>query len=121
MHGFGRLGVAEFAEQCVYGDDFMSIDIGGADFGFGGRSHDVGHDFRYGVNGSIEARARFWRLCRIRRAIAEKIMATGAASCAGCGKVRGVAVDVENHVTCGAPNGGVGIGIGIIEDPQGAS
>ena len=37
--------MAEFAEQCADGDGFLSIDIGGADLDFGGRSHDVGHDF----------------------------------------------------------------------------
>ena len=46
-------------------------------------------------------------------------MATGAALCAWCRKVQGVAVDVYNHVTCSVPNGGVGIGIGIFEEPQG--
>ena len=45
------MGVAEFAEQCADGDGLMSIDIGGADFGFSGRSHDVGHNFGHGVNG----------------------------------------------------------------------
>ena len=53
------------------------------------------------------------------RAVAEKIMAPSAASCAGRGKLRDVTVDVYNHVTCGVPNGGVAIGIGIVEDPQG--
>ena len=59
MHGRGRLEVAKFAEQCVDGDGFLSIDIGGPNIGFGGRSHDVGHDFRHGVNRSIKPRARF--------------------------------------------------------------
>ena len=81
-------------EQCADGDDFLSIDIGGADFGFCGRYHDVGHDFGHGVNRYIEPRSCFGRLCRIWRAVAEKIMATGAALCEGRGKVQGVAVDV---------------------------
>ena len=53
LHGCGGLGVAEFPEQCADGGGFLSIDIGGADFGFSGRSHDVGHDFGHGVNGSL--------------------------------------------------------------------
>ena len=81
-------------EQYADGDGFLSIDIGGDDFGFSGQSHDVGHNFRHGVNGSIDPQSRFVRLCRIRRAVAEKIMATGAGLCAWCGKVQGVAVDV---------------------------
>ena len=44
MHECGRLEVAEFTDQCVDEYGFLSIDKGGADFGFGGRSHDVGHD-----------------------------------------------------------------------------
>ena len=111
--------MANFAEQCEDGDGFLSIDIGVTDFGFGGKSHDVGHDFRHGLNRSIETRAHFGRLCRIRRAVAEKIITPGAALCTGCRKVQGVAVDVYNHVTCGVPNGGVGNGISIVEEPQG--
>ena len=87
MHGCGQLGVAKFAEQCADDDGFLSIDIGGADFGLGDRSHEIGHDFGHGVNGSIEPRASYGRLCRISRMVTEKIMATGAAAGTGCGKV----------------------------------
>ena len=66
MHGCGRLGVAEFTDQCADGDRFLSIDIGDADFGFCSQSHDVGPGFRHGVNGSIDPEACFGRLCRIR-------------------------------------------------------
>ena len=84
--------MAEFAEECADGYGFLSIDIGGADFGFGGRSHNVGHDFGYSMNGSIEPQASSGRLCQIERTVAEKIMATGETSGAGRGKVRGVSV-----------------------------
>ena len=47
------MGVAKFLEQCAYGDGFLSIDIGGAEFGFGRRSNDIGHDFGHSVNGPI--------------------------------------------------------------------
>ena len=87
MHGHVWLGVAEFEYQCEGGDGVLYIYTGGADFSFGGRSHDVGRDFRHGVNGSIETRASSGKLFRIRRTVAEKIMDTGAASGAGCGKV----------------------------------
>ena len=87
-------GVSEFAEQCADGDRFLSIDIGSADFGFVGRSHDVGHDFGYGVNRYIKPQASAGRLFWIWRTVAEKIMANGAAAGTGYGKVRGVAVDV---------------------------
>ena len=78
--------MAEFAEQCAYGGGLLSIDIGCADLCFGSRSHDVGHDFGHGVNGSIEPRASSGRLCRIGRTVAEKIMATGTAS--GTGRIK---------------------------------
>ena len=107
--------MAEFSEQCADGDGFLSIDIGGANFGLGGRYHDVGHDFGHGVNGSIEPQASSGRLCQIRRALAEKILATSAVSDTGCGKVQSVAVYVYNLVTGGLPNGGVGVGISIVE------
>ena len=94
MHGCGLMEVAEFAEQCADGEGFLSIDIGGADFGFSGRSHDFGNDFGHGVNGYIELRESSGGLCRIRRTVAEKIMATGAAAGTGRRKVQGVAVGV---------------------------
>ena len=86
--------MAEFVDQCVDWDSYLSIDIGGANFGFGGRSHDVGHDFGHGVNESIEPRVISGRQCWIGRTVAEKIMATDAAGGTGCGKVRGIAMDV---------------------------
>ena len=57
------MGVAEFTEQCADKEVFLSIDIGGANFGFSGRSHDVRHNFGHGVNGSIEPRASSGRIC----------------------------------------------------------
>ena len=119
MHGSSRLGMAELAEQCADGDDYLFIDTGGADFGLGSRSYDIGHDFGHGVNGSIKPWASSGRLCRIGQTVSEKIMATVAASDAGRGKVRGVAMTVWNHVAGGVPNGGVGVGIGVVEEPQG--
>ena len=115
MHGSGRLRASEFSEQCADGDSFLSIGESGADFCFDGISHDVGHDFGHGVNGSIEPQASSGRLCQIRRALAEKILATSAVSDTGCGKVQSVAVYVYNLVTGGLPNGGVGVGISIVE------
>ena len=111
--------MAKLAEQCADGDGFLYIDIGGADFGFGGRSHDVGHGFVHGVKGSIEPWASSGRLCRIGRTVAEKIMATGASAGTGCGKVRGVPVDVYNHVAGGVSNDGIRVEIGVVEEPQG--
>ena len=119
MHGRGWFGVAKFAEQCADGVGFLYIDIGGAYFGFGGISHDVVHDFVHGVNGFIDPRASSRRLFRNGRTSAEKIMATGAAAGTGCVKVRGVAVDVYNHVSGGVLNGGVRVGIAVVEEPQG--
>ena len=119
LHRCGWLGVAKFADHCGDGDGFLCIDIGGADFGFGGKSHDVGHDFGHGVNGSIEPWESSGRHCQIGRTVAEKIMANGTATGTGCGKVRGVAVDIYNHVAGGVSNGGVRVGIGVVEEPQG--
>ena len=84
----------KLADYCADGDGFLSIDIGGANFGFGSRSHNVGHDFGHGVNESIEPRVISGRQCWIGRTVAEKIMAPGTAAGTGCGKVQGVAVDV---------------------------
>ena len=86
--------MAKFTGQCADGGCFLSIDVGGADIGFDGISHDVGHDIVHGVNGSIDPGTISWRLCRIGRTVAEKLMATGAAAGTGCGKILGVAMDV---------------------------
>ena len=71
------------------------------------------------MNGSIELRESSGKLFRIGRTVAEKITATGAAVVTGSGEVRGIAVDVYNHVTGGVSNGGIGVGIGVVEETQG--
>ena len=37
----GRLWVPQFAESGAYRDGFLDVDVGGANFGFGGRTHHV--------------------------------------------------------------------------------
>ena len=71
------------------------------------------------MNGSIDPGTISWRLCRIGRTVAEKLMATGAAAGTGCGKIIGVAMDVKYHVAGGVSNGGIRVGIDVVEDPQG--
>ncbi len=45
-------------------------------------------------------------------------MATGAAAGFRLGEVTGVAVDVQDHVAGGVLDYGIGIGIGVVEEPE---
>ena len=46
-------------------------------------------------------------------------MSTNAAASAGFGKVGGVTVEVQDHVTDAISDGGVWVGRSIIEEPKG--
>ena len=51
--------------------------------------------------------------------VANAIVATNAAASAGFGKVGGVTVEVQDHVTGNVSDGSVRVGHSIIEEPNG--
>ena len=87
----------------------MVVDVGGSDFGFGGRTHNVGHDAGDGADGAVEARTGGWWLRHVRARVSQKIIPTSAAAGSRFGEVGGDAVYVENHIADGVPYRGVGV------------
>ena len=52
--------MTELEEQGAYRYGLLDVDVGGSNFGFGGRTHYVCHDSGDGVDGAVEARTGGW-------------------------------------------------------------
>ena len=84
------------------------------DFSFDGRGYDILEDDADGMEGAI---VRGWcgrLLGRIGRFGAKKKMSPDAAASFGLGQIRGVAMDVEYHVTGIVKESGIRMGRGVI-------
>ena len=99
----------------MYWDGLLAVDVCGSNFGFGSRTHHVGHDVVNGVNGTVEMRKSGGWLGHVRANVAQEIVSTSAASGLRFGEVVGVAVNVEDRVTAGIPDRDVGVRVGVIE------
>ena len=104
-----------FGEQGAYWDGLLAVDVCGSNFGFGSRTQHVGHDAGNRVDGTIETRTSGGWLGHVRANFAHEMVSTRAAAGSRFGEVGGVAVNVEDHVTGGIPDGGVGVRGGVIE------
>ena len=93
----------------------MAVDVCGSDFGFGGRTHHVGHDAGNGVDGAVEARTSGGWLGHVRAHVSQEIVPTSAAAGSRFGDVGGVAVYAEDHITGGIPDHGVGVRGDVVE------
>ena len=97
----------------------MTIDVSGSNSGFGSQTHPVGHDAVNGVDGTIETRRSGGWFGHVKANFTQKIVSTRAAACLRFGEVGGVTVNVEDHVTGGITDCGVGVHGDIIKQPQG--
>ena len=113
----GRMWVTEFEEQGAYWDGLLAVNICGSNFGFGSRTHHVGHDAGNGLYGTIETRTSGGWLGHVRANFTQEIVSTSAAAGLRFGEVGDVAVNVEDHVTGGIPDRGVGVRGGVVEQP----
>ena len=68
---------------------------------------------------AVKRRARERWLGRVSGFVSKEIVATNAAASTGFGKVGGVTVEVQDHVTGAISDGGVWVGRSIIEEPNG--
>ena len=93
----------------------MAVDICGSNFGFGSRTHHVGHDAGNGVDGTVETKTRGGWFGHVGANVTQKIVSTSAATGSRFGEVGGVTVNVEDHVTGGIPDRGVGVRGVVIE------
>ena len=101
----------------MYGDGLLAVDVCGSDFGFGSRTHHVVNDAVNGVDGTVERRASGGWLGHVRANVTQEIVPTSAAAGSNFGEVGGVAINVEDHVTGGIPDRGVGVRGGVFEQP----
>ena len=93
----------------------MDIDVCGSDFGIGSRTHYVGHDAGTGVDGAVEAWTFGGWLGYVRAHVSQEIVPTSTSARLRFGEIGGVAVYVEDHVTGGIQDCGIGVRVGVVE------
>ena len=111
--------VPEFLEVSTYQQGVLVIVKSGTDFGFSGRHHHVVEDLGDGMDSAVERGVRERWLGRVSGFVAKEIVATDADASARFGKIGGITVEVQDHVTGAILDGGVWVGRSIIEEPNG--
>ena len=106
-------------EGSEYRHGLLAIVKSGTDFGFRCGRHHVVEDFGDGMYMSGKRGLCEKWLGRVSGFFAKGIVATDVAASAGFGKVGGVTVEVQDHVTGAISDGGVWLGRSIIEEPNG--
>ena len=113
------LQVPKFCKGSAYRHGRLIIMEGGADFGFIGGRHHVVNNLGYGVDRAVDRGVGGRWLGRVSGLVNKELVATYAAASAGFGKVGGVTVELQYHVTGAVADGGVGVGRSIFEEPNG--
>ena len=70
----------------------------------------MAHDLGDSVDGSVESGRGGWRLLRCVGAVDEEVLATSADSGFGIGEIRGITVDLHDHVAVIIVDGRIRIG-----------
>ena len=112
------LRVPEFLEGSAYWHGLLAIVKGGTDLGFSGGRHHVVEDLGDSMDRAVERGVSERWLVRVSVLVAKEIVATDAAASAWFGKVGGVTVEVQDHVTDAVSDGGVRVGRSILEEPK---
>ena len=107
--------MTKFLEGSAYCHGILAIVKGGTNFGFSSGRHHAVEDIGDGMDRSVERVVRERWICRVSGLVAKEIVATDAAASAGFGKVGGVTVEVQDHVTGAISDGGVRVGRSILE------
>ena len=95
----------------------MAVDVCCSNFGFGRRTHHFVHGAGNGLDDIIETRTSGGWIGYVRAIVTQEIVSTSAAAGSRFGEVGGVAMNVEEHVTGGVPDRGVGVRGGVVEKP----
>ena len=82
-----------------------------------GRHHGV-EDLGDGMDRAVKRGFHERWIGRVSGFVAKEIVATNAAASSGFGKVGGVTLEVQDHITGAISDGGVGVGRSIIEEPD---
>ena len=113
------LQVPKFLEGSAYRHGLLAIVKSGTNFGFSGGRHHVVEDLGDVMDMDIKRGIRERWLGRVSGFVAKEIVDTDAAVSTGFGKVGGITVEVQYHVTGVISDGGVWVGRRIIEEPNG--
>ena len=109
----------EFLEGSAYRHGLLAIVKGGTDFGFSSGRHHVLEGLGNVIDRAVERGVSERWLGRVSGLVAKEIVATDTAASSGFGKLGGVTVEVQDHVTGAILDGGVRVGRSIIEYPNG--
>ena len=112
------LRVPELLEGSAYRHGLLATVKGGTYFGFSGGRHHVVGDLGDSMDRAAERGVSERWLGRVSGLVPKEILATNAAASTGFGKVGGVTVEVQDHVTGAVSDGGVWLGFSIIEEPK---
>ena len=118
IDGGGQLGMAEFGKGGMNGDSLLAVEEGISDFGFCGGRHNVAHDLGDGMDGAVEGWTGVGSTGRVQGAVDKDVVPDGAAPCLWLQKIRGVAVDMEDHVTGRIADVHARMGGGVVEEPE---
>ena len=112
------LRVPKFLEGSPYRYGLLAIVKGGTNLGFSGGRHHVVEDLGDGIDRDVERGVSERWLGRISILVAKEIVAIDATASSGFGKVGGVTVEVQDHVTGAVSYGVVWVGRSIMDDPN---
>ena len=76
----GRLWVNSFEEQGADRNSLLAVDVCGSNFGFGSRTHHVGHDTGNGVDGTVEIRMSGGWIGHVRTNVTQEIVSARTAA-----------------------------------------
>ena len=116
LNGRCRLWVMHLVERRAGGGGIAGIVEESGKFDLCCRGHDVFEDAADCVDGTIGCWLGCWWLVGMLGFVAEEEASSDAASGFGLGLVRGVAVDVENHVAGDVADGGIWVGDAVVEE-----
>ena len=108
----------EFLEGSAYRHGLLEIVKGGTHFGFSGGRHHIVEDLGDGMNRDVERGVSERWLGRVSGLVSKEIVATDSAASSVFGKVGGVTVEVQDHVTGAVLDCGARVGRSIIEEPN---
>ena len=108
-----------FLEGSAYRNGLLAIVKSGTNFGFSSGRHHIVEDLGDGMNRAVKRGVSERWLGRVSGFVSKEIVATNAAASAGFGKLGGVTVEVEDHVTGAISDGGIWVGRRIIEETNG--
>ena len=112
------MGISELGKGGTNGDSLLAVEERDSNFALRGRKHKVACDLGDSMDGAVEGRIGVGSIGRVQGAVAQEVVTAGAALCLWLRKIRGVTVEMEDHVTGRIADGRVRMGDGVVEEPE---